>query len=180
MNPPADNAEPIPSAAADVNKLASQPLQRDANSWLKRNRKKLAVCIGVVVLVGFGLNAILNPVPETKPTQDTKPAQDTNPVQSPETKQVGDKPSSSNEAVKLNKAQWKAKLTDKYGALVGMGTIAGWNKTEFQQLMGTPATTQTVDGTAFWYFECSDGTIQLELNSGALSAGLMQGKINDY
>ena len=226
MNPPADKAEPKPSAAGDVTKLASEPTKRDANSWLNRNRNKLATAVGIVALAGFGLNAIFNRVPDTKPAQEpeAKEAHDAGIVYGSKAGEMarangkaassltdGDvdqmrtlltgtnydskreqfnsgfkegyfdgKPSPSNEAVKLSKAQWKVKLADKYGALVDMGTIAGWDKAGFQQLMGAPSKTQTVEGTAFWYFECSDGTIQLELNSGALAAGLMQGKINDY
>lgn len=172
MNPPTIQADTNPDAPSEGRKQSTEPVHPDIpqpvgdDSWLKANRKKLGVWIGLVVLIGFGLNAFFNRAPDTKSAED------------PEPKQVGGKTSA--ETGKLNKAQWRAKLADKYGALVEMGTIAGWDKVEFQQLMGAPSKTQSVEGTALWYFECSDGTIQLELNSGALSAGLMQGKINDY
>jgi hypothetical protein len=80
----------------------------------------------------------------------------------------------------MTKAEWKAKLSQHFGNLAQMGVIAGFNANDFKKLMGEPSKTQSVGQSAYWYYGCSDGTIQLELNSGALMAGLMQGKINDY
>ena len=40
--------------------------------------------------------------------------------------------------------------------------------------------TQTIGDDAFWYYECSDEMIQLELYAPNLAVGMMQGKVNDY
>lgn len=81
---------------------------------------------------------------------------------------------------KISKAQWKQKVIAHYGDIARIGMIGPCNPTEFQKLMGMPSQTQTIDGSAIWNYDCNDGTIQLELNAAALSAGVMQGKINDF
>jgi hypothetical protein len=84
----------------------------------------------------------------------------------------------------LTKAQWRQKLESRGGQqaqLAHQNIIHRWNPNDFKQLMGNPSSTQTVGDQAYWYFECSDGQIQLVLNSGSLlGMGVMEGKINDY
>jgi len=80
----------------------------------------------------------------------------------------------------VTRSQWRTKLSDKFGALPKAGVVA-CQKTDFVGLMGSPSRTQTIGDTAYWYYDCSDGTIQLEMQAVPLSvANLMSGKINDY
>lgn len=81
---------------------------------------------------------------------------------------------------KLTKSQWRDKLSAHYGQLVQLNVIPNWRPGEFKKLMGDPDRTQTVGDNAFWYYDCSDGTIQLALNAPDLAYGIMQGHINDY
>ena len=47
--------------------------------------------------------------------------------------------------------------------------------------MGKPNRTQTVGDQAYWYYQCTDGTIQLVMNVLNLQmAGLIQADVNDY
>jgi hypothetical protein len=85
-----------------------------------------------------------------------------------------------NSSEAITKTEWRAKLRRHFGKYAEIGVLAGFNADNFKKLMGEPSKTQSVGQSAYWYYDCSDGTIQLELNSGALVAGLMQGKINDF
>lgn len=81
----------------------------------------------------------------------------------------------------MSKAQWRQKLESRYGQVARLGIIAHyWKAKDFKQLMGEPASTQTVGNQVFWYYDCSDGMIQLCLDKGMLAGGVMGGKINDY
>jgi hypothetical protein len=81
---------------------------------------------------------------------------------------------------KPTKAEWRAKLASHYGRIATMNVINNWKPSEFKQFMGEPSQTQTIGNDALWYYECSDGTIQLVMRSQTLAVGLMQGNINDY
>lgn len=79
----------------------------------------------------------------------------------------------------LTKAEWRQKASPYYnpGGGIKLATVR-----EFKKLMGEPARTQTLgDGHAFWYYDCSDGTIQVVLIDPATTGGtLMIDSINDY
>jgi hypothetical protein len=94
----------------------------------------------------------------------------------------GETPALSSQTNRTTKAQWRAKVMQAYGRYpAAMNTIPGWNAKQFQSLLGAPDQTQTVGDHAYWYYRCSDGTIQLALNAQVLAlAGIMQGNINDY
>jgi len=141
---------------------ASTPNQKTKWSQKKLSPLGTATVLAVVVLVSIGVMAIF--MTPDKSTTTEKPMSN-----------------SSDEAPKvMTKAEWKAKLNQHFGNLAQMGVIAAWNANDFKKLMGEPSKTQSVGQSAYWYYDCSDGTVQLELNSGALMSGLMQGKINDY
>lgn len=138
-----------------------------SNQKTKWSQKKLGplgtvAVLAVVVLVAIGVMAVF--MTPDKSTTTEKPTSNS----SDETAKV------------LTKAEWKAKLSQHFGNYAQMGVIAGFKMNDFKKLMGEPSKTQSVGQSAYWYYDCSDGTVQLELNSGALMAGLMQGKINDY
>jgi hypothetical protein len=78
------------------------------------------------------------------------------------------------------KAEWRAKVASHYGQVAQMNMIVNWRVVDFKSIMGEPGNTQTDGDQAFWYYECSDGTIQLSMYAPNLAAGIMQGKINDY
>jgi len=81
---------------------------------------------------------------------------------------------------KLTKSQWRDKLTAHYGQPARMNIIPNWQPNEFKKIMGDPDRTQTIGDHAYWYYDCSDGTIQLSLNAPDLAFGIMQGHVNDY
>ena len=90
-------------------------------------------------------------------------------------------PTATTEAKIITKAEWHQKLQGGFGNMAAMGYATGWSGQKFKQLMGKPDETQTIGDSVYWYYECSDGRVQLELNAVALNAaGLMQGHINDY
>lgn len=78
------------------------------------------------------------------------------------------------------KAEWRAKLAANYGQVAQLGIINNLQPAQFKSVMGEPRKTQTIGEQAYWYYQCSDGTIQLELYAPNLAFGVMQGKINDY
>jgi len=77
------------------------------------------------------------------------------------------------------KEGWKAKLGAKHQLFNISGAIQ-MPKIDFLQSMGEPDKTQTIEGQTFWYYECRDGLIQLNLNESGLKAGIVQGNVNDF
>jgi ankyrin repeat protein len=80
----------------------------------------------------------------------------------------------------LTKAQWREKARKYWnpGGAVNVTTTSN-----FKALFGEPSRTQVVEGTAYWYYECSDGTIQVELvnpNMPGVGGKLLINSINDY
>src|SRR4051812_10290804 len=64
---------------------------------------------------------------------------------------------------KPSKAEWRKKLENKFGQTAAMGIIDNIKPDQFKSAMGSPDRTQTIGDDAYWYYECADGTIQLEL-----------------
>jgi len=83
------------------------------------------------------------------------------------------------ESAKPTKAEWKAKFGEKFGFSAKMGIVENLKPDQFKSVMGAPDRTQTIGDDAFWYYECSDGMIQLELYAPNLVV-FMQGKVNDF
>jgi len=79
----------------------------------------------------------------------------------------------------LTKAEWKEKLAKRVPAYAAAGAILV-PQTDFVRWFGNPVKTQTVGDRAFWYYQCTDGTIQLDLDGGNLHAGTVAGRVNDY
>jgi len=78
----------------------------------------------------------------------------------------------------ITKAQWRQKALPFYnpGGGIKLTTIGN-----FKAAMGEPSNTQTVEGHAFWYYDCADGTIQVVMVDPSLSGGrLAIDSINDY
>ena len=92
----------------------------------------------------------------------------------------GDAPISETKATKATKAEWREKLASRYGQTAQMNIVNNWKPADFKSFMGEPSSTQTVGDQALWYYEFSDGTIQLALYAPNLAVGVMQGNINDY
>ena len=84
----------------------------------------------------------------------------------------------------LTKAEWRTKLVGHYKPgtdySIKMSILPSVSSEDFKSFMGSPNSTQTVGGESYWYYECSDGMIQLSMSTPALSQGIMQGNINDY
>jgi hypothetical protein len=81
----------------------------------------------------------------------------------------------------ITRQAWKARLSQINESFRATGTKLAMNMADFVKFMGKPDRTETVDNSTYWYYDCSDGTIQIELNSIALNAaGIMQGNVNDY
>lgn len=108
-------------------------------------------------------------------------------LENPETP-VQDKPSKkeANPLVKkakaadtLTKAEWKARLAELVPAFRVVGALQ-IKKSDFIEVFGEPQKTQTIGQRTFWYYKCRDGTIQLDLSTGNLTADILAGKVNDY
>lgn len=80
----------------------------------------------------------------------------------------------------ITKQQWKTAL----GRIQQMFAVSGqiqMSKSDFIRICGEPQKTQTVGDSVFWYYQCKDGDIQLELDNGnLLGAGIVTGHANDY
>lgn len=81
---------------------------------------------------------------------------------------------------KTTKAEWKAKLGRKNQMFQVTGGVIQMQKNTFVKLMGSPDKTQTLNGQVYWYYSCKDGMIQVVVDAGALSQGVMAGHANDY
>jgi hypothetical protein len=78
----------------------------------------------------------------------------------------------------ISKAQWREKVRPYWGP---NGPYAIMTAAKFKAVVGEPARTQTVDSEAFWYYDCSDGTIQVKLLDPNQTGGQMAiQSINDY
>ena len=79
---------------------------------------------------------------------------------------------------RLTKAQWKDKAIQAFGwmTIIPLSAPAA----RFQQVMGKPNRTQTVGNETYWYYECSDGMIQMEMDPTVLQMGTIQAEVNDY
>jgi hypothetical protein len=79
----------------------------------------------------------------------------------------------------LTKAEWRQKALPYYNPNGGGRKLT--TATEFKSVMGEPSSTQTIDGYAFWYYDCADGTIQVKMIDPAMSGGTLAIEtINDY
>jgi hypothetical protein len=79
---------------------------------------------------------------------------------------------------RISKQEWRQKVRPYWNPGGGMKVTS---IADFKALVGEPSQTQTVEGHAYWYYECSDGTIQVELVDPNLSQGRMLiTAINDF
>lgn len=75
----------------------------------------------------------------------------------------------------MSKAEWR----QKYAANFGQNPIITVAK--FKAVFGEPSSSQTVDATSYWYYECSDGSIQVVVNNPSMFGnGACVQSINDY
>lgn len=78
----------------------------------------------------------------------------------------------------VTKAEWRQKALPFYNPGGGIKLTTAAN---FQNIMGPPSSTQTIEGHAYWYYDCIDGVIQVVLIDPALSGGTLAiDSINDY
>jgi hypothetical protein len=77
-----------------------------------------------------------------------------------------------------DKETWKAVLAKLAPAWAAGGPLVV-QKNIFLKKFGKPTRNETEEDTVFWYYECTDGAIQLELNSKLLAFGLVSGHVND-
>ncbi len=85
------------------------------------------------------------------------------------------KATTSTDSTTMTKDEWKKAYYSRFPA----GSIVTVAK--FKNSFGTPSRTQTVGQEAYWYYECSDGTIQVILNDpNLLGAGACIQSINDF
>ncbi len=81
----------------------------------------------------------------------------------------------------ITKAEWLRTLESRYGQEARLRIVDLWEADDFKKFMGNPSSTSTVEHQVFWYYECSDGQFQIELNlEGLVEQGVMFGRINDY
>jgi len=82
------------------------------------------------------------------------------------------------EPKQISKTEWRQKVRPYWnpGGSIRVTTVAN-----FKNLVGEPSQTQTIEGVANWYYECSDGTVQLELIDSNMTGGrLMIRGVNDF
>jgi hypothetical protein len=78
----------------------------------------------------------------------------------------------------ITKAEWRQKARPFYnpGGGIKLTTVAN-----FKNVMGQPSSTQSIEGHAYWYYDCADGTIQVVMIDPALSGGTLAiDSVNDY
>lgn len=80
----------------------------------------------------------------------------------------------------ISKAQWMQKVRPYWnpGGSIKMTTVAN-----FKALMGEPSQTQTDGDTghAYWSYQCSDGTVEVDLVDPNMTGGTMAiSSISDY
>ena len=78
----------------------------------------------------------------------------------------------------ITKAEWRQKALPFYnpGGGIKLTTVAN-----FKNIMGQPSSTQSIEGHAYWYYDCADGTIQVVMIDPALSGGTLAiDAVNDY
>ena len=81
----------------------------------------------------------------------------------------------------LTKEQWKQKVANHFP--VSVNQISGMiSPDDFKAEIGTPDRTQTVGDNTYWYYNCSDGVIQMVIDSTALSMykTMIGAQMNDY
>ena len=66
------------------------------------------------------------------------------------------------------KAQWTEKVRPYWSP---NGPYAVMTVANFKSIVGEPSQTQTIGSEDFWYYECSDGTVQVKLISPNLTGG---------
>lgn len=82
------------------------------------------------------------------------------------------------DSTKMTKAEWRKKVRPYWnpGGGIKVTTVAN-----FKALVGEPSRTQTIELNTLWYFDCSDGTIQVDLTDPNATGGQMCiNSINDY
>lgn len=80
-------------------------------------------------------------------------------------------------AAALSKSAWRQKCVSSFGNT--MGIVPVW---QLKQLFGNPQRTQTVGDQTFLYYDCSDGMIQVVINTAtyqALGNSACSDEIND-
>ncbi|MDR0533633.1 MAG: hypothetical protein LBH01_06740 [Verrucomicrobiales bacterium] len=80
----------------------------------------------------------------------------------------------------LTKTQWLNKLAQCISPSMVRLNIITCPVRDFKKSIGEPDDIQALGDQSYWLYYCSDGVIQLELETSALSVGLMQGTINYY
>ncbi len=84
-------------------------------------------------------------------------------------------PYAQNAAHVMSKSEFRKQL----GPLAQSGVV-NWRKDAFIKVFGTPTRTQVIDNQWLWYYDCSDGMIQIELNMNPDTVGMVYGRINEY
>lgn len=78
----------------------------------------------------------------------------------------------------MTKTAWRAKIRSYWNPGGGMKVTTIAN---FKAMFGEPSKTQTVEGHAYWYYDCSDGMIQIDLIDPNMSGGrFLINAVNDF
>lgn len=82
------------------------------------------------------------------------------------------------DSTKMTKAEWRKRVAP-YDP--GYSPVQVITAQEFKRKFGEPGKTQTVNLKLYWYYECTDGTIQIVLNDPNATGGIMAiDAINDF
>ncbi len=81
---------------------------------------------------------------------------------------------------RMTKEPWRAKV-NRHFELVGNQFLDAVKADEFKRVMGAPSRTQAIGDHVYWYYDCSDGVIQIVTGASSLhSMGIFFGaRINE-
>jgi DNA-directed RNA polymerase subunit RPC12/RpoP len=83
---------------------------------------------------------------------------------------------------RMSKEQWWNKLEDNKLKFPGNRAVMNVQKEDFIRIMGKPNRTQSVGEQTFWYYDCSDGQIQMVISGWVLERDgkIFADTINEY
>jgi len=83
--------------------------------------------------------------------------------------------------VAYDKDQWKSAVGKVQPQFASLGVL-NMSRNDFIALCGQPDKTEALDDQVYWYYACSDGTIQLKIAKGPLEAAgiVLVTQVNDF
>ena len=135
----------------------------------KNNKVSIIVALVIGMAVGYSAQTLTGPIHSFKSEADAVPVR---------TSVVSDAALPSRTANEFNRAlprlslmtrdEWKGKLKANFPDVVGSNYIQGIPVDKFKARMGAPQQTKTLGDETSWYYNCSDGVIQIVMDAAVL------------